>query len=72
MGIFKTRGPRGLLPEAKALVMKHLSEKTGSLAYVRCMLKALEVELADALVALEKISGVTNPLIGNLLVKLEL
>ena len=71
-GIFRGRSADGLLPEMKALVLKHLNERTASLAYTRKMLKGMEGELKDELAAMEKVSGVPNPLIRSLLAKLEL
>lgn len=70
-GIFKTRGPSGLSPEVKEFVIKHLSERTASLPYVRDVLKDLASEIADGLMALEEIFGIENPLLRGVLAKLE-
>ncbi|KAI4217856.1 MAG: hypothetical protein L6R36_009242, partial [Xanthoria steineri] len=70
-GIFKTRGPSGLSPEVKEFVIKHLSERTASLPYVRDVLKGLASAIADALTALEEIFGVQNPLLRGVLAKLK-
>ena len=56
----------------EAFVFNHLDQKTASLAYVREMLKELEVELMNDLIVVEKISGVANPVLRSLLAKLEL
>ncbi|KAI4212393.1 MAG: hypothetical protein LQ349_009355 [Xanthoria aureola] len=69
-GIFKTRGPSGLSPEVKEFVIKHLSERTASLLYVRDVLKGLASAIADALTALEEIFGIENPLLRGLMAKL--
>lgn len=71
-GIFGGRGSHDLLPEIKAFVFNHIDQKTASLAYIREMLKGLEVELMNDLVAVEKVTGMTNPLLRSLLAKLEL
>ena len=71
-GIFRGRDANGLLPEMKALVFKHLDERTGSLAYIREMLKGMERGLKEDLAAMEKVSGVPNPLLRSLLAKLQL
>ena len=70
-GIFKTRGPSGLSPEVKEFIIKHLSERTASLPYVRDILKDSASETADGLMALEEIFGVANPLLRGVLAKLE-
>ncbi|KAL8931152.1 MAG: hypothetical protein Q9208_000256 [Pyrenodesmia sp. 3 TL-2023] len=70
-GIFKTRGPVGLSPEVKQYVIKHLSEKTASLTYVRGRLQELESELANGLMALEELFGIENRSLGGLLAKLK-
>ncbi|KAL8917755.1 MAG: hypothetical protein Q9172_005704 [Xanthocarpia lactea] len=62
-GIFKTRGPSGLSPGVKEFVVKHLSERTAGLPYVRDVLKDLASETADGLMALEEIFGIANPLL---------
>lgn len=69
-GIFKRHGANGLLPEMKTLVLKHLNERTASLAYTRGMLKRMEGELEEKLEAVEDAFGVPNPLLKNLLAKL--
>ncbi|KAL8684005.1 MAG: hypothetical protein Q9186_000035 [Xanthomendoza sp. 1 TL-2023] len=71
MGIFRTRGSSGLLPEVKRFVMSHLSEKTASLSYVKEMLEGMEVKLADDLMALEEMFGVKNDLLQGVLAKLK-
>ena len=71
-GIFRGRGANGLLPEMKALVLKHLDEKTSSLAYIRKKLKGVERDLKEDLEAVEKVSGIPNPLLKSLLANLEL
>lgn len=70
-GISKTRGPSGLSPEVKAFVIKHLSERTASLPYVRDVLKGLASAIADALTTLEEIFGVQNQLLRGVMAKLE-
>ncbi len=70
--IFKGRDANGLLPELKAWVLKHLDERTASFAYTRGMLKRMEGDLKEDLEAVEKVSGVPNPLLRSLLAKLEL
>lgn len=70
-GIFKRRGANGLLPETKALVLKHLKKRTASLAYTRGMLKRMESELEEKSEAVEKVFvGVPNPFLRNSLAKL--
>lgn len=71
-GILKTRGPDGLLPEMKAFVVKHFEEKTASFTYIREILERMGKELIEHLTAVEKISGVPNPLLRSVLAKLEL
>ena len=67
--IFKGRDANGLLPELKAWVLRHLDERMASFAYTRRMLKRMEGDLKEAV---EKVSGVPNPLLKSLLAKLEL
>ena len=71
-GIFRGRSSNGLLPEMKTFVLKHLNERTASLAYIREMLKGMEGDLMEDLTAMEKAFSVPNPFLKSLLAKLEL
>ena len=53
-------------------MFKHINERTASLGYIKQMLKGLERDLKEDLVAVEKAFGVPNPLLKSLLAKLEL
>ena len=69
-GIFKGCGANGLLPEMKALVLKHLDGRTASLEYTRGLLQQMERDLKEGLEAVENVSGRPNPLLKSLLAKL--
>ncbi len=60
-----------MLPEMKTLVLKHLEERTGSLAYILQMLKAMERNLREDLAALEEVFEAPNPLLKTVLARLE-
>ena len=54
----------------KALVLKHLDERTASLGYTQGMLKQMERNLKEGLEAVENVSGLSSPLLKSLLAKL--